>query len=209
MASERFKNLPSDKKRRIIEAAIKEFSTNDFEDVSINKIIADAEISRGSFYTYFNDKEDILNYIFSIVLRRKREKLKELFKKNDGDIWKTEEEWMKSILKCVNSDSQVRLFAYTGTAERFVRWIRTKGKRGVIDEFFTDMEESIDENILNTYGDRERLECILILIQSVIGRTVFEIIKKPENREDILRQYNYTMEYIRYGAGAEKREQNR
>ena len=39
-----------------------------YEKVSINQIIHNADISRGSFYTYFVDKKDLLEYILSDVI---------------------------------------------------------------------------------------------------------------------------------------------
>lgn len=63
MPSQTFYNLPKDKQEKIIDASKKEFSKNNFYDASINKIIKDAGISRGSFYQYFENKEDLFVYI--------------------------------------------------------------------------------------------------------------------------------------------------
>ena len=64
MPTERFYNLPAEKKKAIRDAAIDEFIRVPFEKASINKMIQTAGISRGSFYTYFQDKRDVLGYIF-------------------------------------------------------------------------------------------------------------------------------------------------
>ena len=63
--STRFENLAEEKKEKIIEAAIEEFIERGYERASINSIIKMADISRGSFYTYFEDKDDILSYIIN------------------------------------------------------------------------------------------------------------------------------------------------
>ena len=55
MPSERFFRLPKAKADTIRNAAIQEFKRVTPEEASINKIIQSAEISRGSFYTYFED----------------------------------------------------------------------------------------------------------------------------------------------------------
>ena len=67
MPTKTFNNLSEEKKDRIINAAIQEFSSVPFEKVSINKIIKQAEISRGSFYMYFEDKYDLTNYLFQVT----------------------------------------------------------------------------------------------------------------------------------------------
>ena len=64
MPTERFDRLAPDKKKAILQAAVVEFSRVPFEKVSINKIIKNADISRGSFYTYFEDKRDLLQFVF-------------------------------------------------------------------------------------------------------------------------------------------------
>ncbi len=63
MPSNTFLNLPEDKQTRLMDAASWEFSAKPFNEVSINKIIQDAGIPRGSFYMYFQDKEDLFRYL--------------------------------------------------------------------------------------------------------------------------------------------------
>ena len=58
-----FYNLPEEKRRRITAAIISEFSETSDEKVSINRIIHRAEISRGSFYQYFDDKVDLIEVL--------------------------------------------------------------------------------------------------------------------------------------------------
>ena len=63
MPKKTFHNLPAEKKKKITDAACREFLRVPYEDVSINQIIKNAEIPRGSFYQYFADKDDLFDYI--------------------------------------------------------------------------------------------------------------------------------------------------
>ncbi|SMO32155.1 TetR/AcrR family transcriptional regulator [Melghirimyces algeriensis] len=72
MPKQTFFNLPQNKRERIIAAAIDEFAEYHFLDASINRIIDHANISRGSFYQYFEDLEDLYQYIFQIVADKKQ-----------------------------------------------------------------------------------------------------------------------------------------
>lgn len=72
MPKDTFHNLSSDKKRRIFDAAVKEFSTRRFSEASINQIVKAAEISRGSIYQYFSDKEDIYLYMCAEIAKEKQ-----------------------------------------------------------------------------------------------------------------------------------------
>ncbi len=71
MPKETFHNLSDEKKRAIFEAAVREFSTRRFSEASINQIIKTAGISRGSFYQYFNGKEDIYLYMLEEIGKEK------------------------------------------------------------------------------------------------------------------------------------------
>lgn len=57
-----FYKLPQEKQERILAAAKREFTHARYEDASINQIIREAGIPRGSFYQYFEDKQDIFLY---------------------------------------------------------------------------------------------------------------------------------------------------
>ncbi len=63
MPTQRFFNLKEEKRRAILEAAFHEFSRTPYANASINQIIKEADISRGSFYTYFEDKDDLMRYL--------------------------------------------------------------------------------------------------------------------------------------------------
>ena len=55
--------MREEKRQRLLTAARKEFKRIRFSDVSINRIILNACIPRGSFYQYFEDKEDLFRYL--------------------------------------------------------------------------------------------------------------------------------------------------
>jgi AcrR family transcriptional regulator len=74
MPRESFNNLSQEKKNRIFSAAKIEFIRHPYEEVSINRVIKNAKISRGSFYLYFENKEDLYYFVLNenrnIVLDR-------------------------------------------------------------------------------------------------------------------------------------------
>jgi len=72
-----FINLDKDKKDKIIEAALNQFSEKQYEQVNISDIIKTAKIPRGSFYQYFNDKEDLYLHLISGIRDKKMQFLEE------------------------------------------------------------------------------------------------------------------------------------
>ena len=63
MARPRFMNLDRATRRRILETAAEEFAARGFEGTSLNQLIERLEISKGSFYYYFDDKADLFTTV--------------------------------------------------------------------------------------------------------------------------------------------------
>lgn len=95
MPTERFMRLPEAKKRVILKAAFDEFSRTKMDKVSINRIIQEAEISRGSFYTYFEDKWDLLDYLLGTMQRSIQESAAVKRGLDSAGIW----EWLDGLLE--------------------------------------------------------------------------------------------------------------
>lgn len=87
MPTERFYRLPEEKKQTIREAAIKEFARVPFDKASINQIIQNADISRGSFYTYFADKQDVVSFIFEDSKEQMKRICEESLEESGGDYF--------------------------------------------------------------------------------------------------------------------------
>ena len=87
MPKSTFMNLPEEKRRKLIYAIKDEFSRVPFDEVSINKIVHAVDISRGSFYQYFIDKNDMLEYILLDYQKQMLEQVKESLRENNGDLF--------------------------------------------------------------------------------------------------------------------------
>lgn len=66
MPKDTFFNLPEEKRKRILDAAIDEFANYPFHKATISRIVQKADIPKGSFYQYFEDKKDLFKYIVSL-----------------------------------------------------------------------------------------------------------------------------------------------
>lgn len=98
MPTERFNKLPEEKKKAIRDATMEECIRVPFEKVSINKIIQNAGISRGSFYTYFEDKRDVVRYIFSDTADKLKDFWTTSVVSNGGDLWSASEELLDQAI---------------------------------------------------------------------------------------------------------------
>ena len=70
MIHQTFYRLPEEKKARILTSARSEFIRNIYEKSSINRILDDAKIPKGSFYQYFDDKSDLFYLCIASVYEK-------------------------------------------------------------------------------------------------------------------------------------------
>jgi len=76
MPKQTFLNLPEEKRNTVINAAIDEFAEYGLENASTNRIVANSGISKGSFYQYFEDKQDVFMYLLTVLEHEKVEYFK-------------------------------------------------------------------------------------------------------------------------------------
>jgi len=70
MVRPRFAKLPPPQQQVILRAALDEFAARGFHDASLNRMIEQAGISKGSMYYYFDGKEDLYAYVTQTELQR-------------------------------------------------------------------------------------------------------------------------------------------
>lgn len=66
-ATDLFMRIAEDKRRRVIDAAIREFAALGFASANVNHIAAQAKISVGALYKYFPTKDALFMYIVELA----------------------------------------------------------------------------------------------------------------------------------------------
>ena len=107
---ETFLNLSEGKKEIIINAAKREFARVPFQETSIKNIVEDAGIARGSFYQYFESKEDLLEYIISNHALMVNKGTEETFHKTNGDIFEVFISIYDHVLEQCMSKEDIKLY---------------------------------------------------------------------------------------------------
>ena len=122
---ELFDKIPEAKRKRILDAATDEFATYGFENTSIQQIAKRAEISVGSVYKYFENKEEL----FAMVVKENLSLLEELLlhhSSSDEDIMIKAESVLKELLKFSKKHPQlIKLYCAitTGSNVEFSRML--------------------------------------------------------------------------------------
>jgi AcrR family transcriptional regulator len=86
MPTDTFFRLPEERRERLVNQAIAEFSDRTYTEASLSQIALRARIPKGSVYQYFEDKLDLYRWLLTEEApRRKREFLGAASR--EGDFW--------------------------------------------------------------------------------------------------------------------------
>ncbi len=179
-------NLDQDKKSRIFHAGLLEFTYQEKDNASVNNIVRIANISKGSFYQYFKDKDDFYWFIVMKVFEGQLEIYNQQLKQFQGDIFKTEESILDGFLDLLD-DQKIRYLVknvlmnnYLGLQSRLLR----KGSTVYIDNYDLLMVYGFKGYNIKTKEDFLLLYDLLRNIQTYsIGKLVLEDISKQEVKE--------------------------
>lgn len=202
MPKERFYRLPEKKKMIIRDAAIKEFLKVPFEKASINKIIQNADISRGSFYTYFEDKRDVLSFIFRDLKNKAQEHGIASLKRTQGDFWIMMSDLLEFLIAYRENNDLLQLLKNV---------ILFQNNIGIFEEEFQGkscsradaaMNRYLYENIDKTNMQLSGIEDFLILLDMGVANLVMTVAHYYEEQSDAEEsrcKFRKKMEFLRYG----------
>jgi AcrR family transcriptional regulator len=171
MPKETFYRLPDEKRERIMAAAECEFLENSFEAASINRIIKEAAIPRGSFYQYFEDKKDIFLYIVNTHKNEAFGFVESFIKDSDGDVFSFMRKAIDFMISAECSEKvegMKRIFSQPWVFDMIVS-DTMKGKQEEANTPKGIMFKYIDKNQLNVENDDELIALINIFASISLG----------------------------------------
>lgn len=197
MPKDTFLKLSKEKQKKVIDSAKQEFARVPIEEVSIKNIVEQAGIARGSFYQYFESKEDLLIYILRENVENISQKLKEEIIESKGNLFDIYTNlYDLAIENFVENDEQKlfkQIFENIRTSDENIFQIVRKSKPKKIHEYY----ELIDTTNLKIENN-EDLELICEILNGVVQRAVVKSFKK-ENKEQAKKEFLRQMEFLKNG----------
>ena len=191
MPKETFLNLPKEKKEKITKAILKEFSRENFNKASISNIIKEAKIPRGSFYQYFEDKEDAIKYLIDSFIENEQKELQSFLVKSKGDIFETSLKLFEHIVEKSSEKEKLRLYKNILEESRKNNInIFNKNERGnnkkedFIKYINTENFEVKDKKDL-----KDVVEILMILTRNTTINVISKKIEKEEGKKELLKQF--------------------
>ena len=203
MASQTFLNLPKEKQNMLIMAAIKEFSRVSFEDASINKIIKEVGVPRGSFYMYFVDKRDLYNYIVDQYIEQIFVDRIKLLKKHKGDLFNTYIDLFELLSKQIQKKERRDFFRNIFLNINYENEGRFLGNCDETKNRVEQYIKLIDKNKLN-YKNEDDLKFINNMYMITMMHSIAETVINPEQIEDIRKAYYVRLSLLKNGTYKER-----
>lgn len=197
MPKETFYNLNEEKKEKIEKAIINEFSRNSFEKASISNIIEEAKIPRGSFYQYFDDKEDAVKYIIEKFMNIQKQRIEAIIHQNKGDIFKTSIDIFEYIVNenIKEDDMQLCKNIFQKLKEENISILEEVRKEA--SKRYNE-NAKIDEEILNI-SQGEEIKYMIRILTSVIRMEIIDVISRRKTKEQGRNDLEIEIEILKKG----------
>ena len=195
MPKDTYYNLPDEKRLRVFNAAVDELIRVPVSEMSINQIIQNAGISRGSFYQYFEDKYDLAQYVLADYVVQFTDAVRASMKASGGDLFDGLAGLFRNMIELAE-DETVRKALMNLIME-------AGGKRCTFDYAMAVQQETLD--ILLEESDRE-----LLAVESEdeiyrLARVLFAVLKEAateclydfDGAEGVYQEFAATLDLLR------------
>lgn len=198
-----FFNLPEEKKARLLKAAYQEFSHASLDEASINVIIQESDISRGSFYQYFEDKEDLYFYCYHLLKVNEKEKVDNCFKEANGDLIeglkRTFDYLYDTYLSGPNKDFYHQFFVnMTYRRSRNIYEEGNQQNKKPHRHVYNDLINTLDQTKLSFQSESELQEFLQYTFQ-MIHWTLARVFLKNLSKEEASRDVNQRLSWLENG----------
>lgn len=199
MPKSTFYNLPKEKQDKVLEAAKKEFFRAENGDILIKNIVVDAKIPRGSFYQYFESKDDLVEFLIKNHLKNTEERFCLLIDKNDGDILAAFEEMFNRIIDKQKMDG-------VNKERKVMEHIKKLQEKYGCQSAVKDFQKEITNTVLLNHIDKskyrittsEELASVYHIIMSMMIKNAIDF-KNGDSKEETKKAFKRDLDYLRYG----------
>src|SRR5690625_286226 len=201
MPKQTFYNLPEEKRERLIDAAIDEFTIHSLREAAITNIIKQVEIPRGSFYQYFEDLDDLFFYLIKKFVINLSELTLSIFEETEGDFQRVTVAYAETYIDFVmnsekssfykviylNMNSRVKRKIFNAIIQSF------KDSPAISNKF--DLNSSLNLKFENT---TEHIDLIRLIL-GMLNQTISEGFSEDWTTETTKELFNKRLDWVSYG----------
>lgn len=178
MPKKTFNRLDSDKKERVMRAAIGEFQVSGFENAKIEVIAQNAGVAKGSIYQYFDNKKELFLYCVTWALKYFMKMIDSQTPLKDMDVYEYFLSGSRQRFEMIRKEPLLISFAIDFTTGRF---------RNLAKEINKELKQVGEEYELKLIANGKKRgtirsdfddKVLLLFFQGVTEKFSMEIIEK-------------------------------
>ena len=203
MPKSTFLNLPNEKKQRLIEILLENFSARHISQVKVADIVEDMAMSRGAFYKYFEDLEDAYTYkiqYYSIQIHRD---ILKYISQNKQDFFQGIENYLAWCSELEQKSSYWQAIRFLTRSDDFTNHQRTKpsAESGRLKEWF----KLLKANGFHITSEEEAISFLYFVMDLVIN-SLTDYIANDWTTDELLQDYRYKVKWLQKGLKTERSE---
>ncbi|SFG21903.1 transcriptional regulator, TetR family [Halobacillus alkaliphilus] len=200
MPKKTFFNLPEDKKQSLVEACRIEFSRVPLHEASISNMIKVCGISRGSFYQYFEDKEDAFYYLLKEKSKQRQETFILFLKETDGNIYEAVTKLFEVVMEEFEEEENRNFFKHVFlNMNHKIQNTFTNGEtEDKFLQYLDDIKVHLDQSQFNTENDEEFYHAIH-LIRMLMFNNIVRHFAKGLTKEEAMKNFTLELNLLKRG----------
>ena len=197
MPTEIFHRLPESKREHVLNALRAEITRSTFENFSINNIVRDCGISRGSFYQYFRSKEDIYLYFLADYQKSILAHASARLRENGGDLFEALSDSFRFAVRmlCYKDSRDFRHNLFCNMWMYEILW-----QKGLYNEAVTgdimDFLNAIDRSKLNIDNEAE-LKTLVEICMTLSLKEAAGVFMADKHEEEVNENFRRKLAFMR------------
>ena len=162
-----------EKKQKILSSAFKLFTSKSVKETSVQDIVDDAGIAKGTFYLYFKDKYDVQDYL---IAKKSRQLLAKAVKYVEEQNLKEFDDWVIAVIDYIIDEFCKNKLLLKFISKNLSYGLYTDRLTRFIDDSSIGILELFNENMKKSNIQIAKPEINLFIIIELVSSTVFSSI---------------------------------
>ncbi|HHW48250.1 MAG TPA: TetR/AcrR family transcriptional regulator [Clostridiaceae bacterium] len=193
-----FKNLPEEKRKKIIDICIEEFAKKGYDKASTNEITRKAGISKGILFHYFGNKRNLFLYLIDYVMEYMADKLEKTLDNLPADVFERFIQYGIAKLKLAYNEPlmyEMLFNAFINPSEEVRKDIQERYEK-IFAESLGGFYRGIDTSKFRKDIDIQKALELIALVLDGLGNKYLKIFKNMK-AEEVLQSMDRIMEESR------------